>query len=425
MDLPLSLIVTKAPPESSAIRETTMILRVWIRWEVFLMTAKDAALTAAAAVALVTGAIFGATQMSAAVAKQPESTSSHRCSLPLSIATMGQVSTIDMTSPTVGWALSERGIYWTADGGKRFVEVLAGNVTMMQGQTLLMNSAGGYVDLPRGSGSARVQTSFLYHIQAGGDTLSRSVAPFATQSLVQLSFVNSHDGWAMVAPGGAAGPFEPVSLYRTTDAGAHWRLIVSTPTSTPTSHGLPQSALKSGIAFQTNTIGWMTANTWGNNIWLYGTTNGGASWTNHSIAAIPKPFLKDLGGNQIPGNPVFFTRSNGVLPVTLYNGQGLYLYRTTNGGTTWTLTRPITHHGPAAVDILDARNIWAVSGKHLYVTSNEGRTWRIVTDTLPGSVQVDFVTPRIGFALGHQDALWRTENGGRTWRRVVTPSTGC
>ena len=55
------------------------------------MTVKDAALTAAVAVAIVTGAVFGTTQMGATTGMQAGSAPVRPRSLPLSIATMGRV----------------------------------------------------------------------------------------------------------------------------------------------------------------------------------------------------------------------------------------------------------------------------------------------------------------------------------------------
>ncbi len=89
---------------------------------------------------------------------------------------------------------------------------------------------------------------------------------------------------------------------------------------------------------------------------------------------------------------------------------------------------------PGCLDLVTART-WVVGAAHgLYTTTDAGRSWRASYSPLaftylqqpgfPTNLQLDFLSPRVGWAYegdigGETDArsglLWRTTDGGRHW----------
>ncbi len=173
---------------------------------------------------------------------------------------------------------------------------------------------------------------------------------------------------------------------------------------------------------------------------LYATRDGGDSWT--KLLDRPGTFIRALGfidaqvgilGNIGPGS------FPGVTDTTP-------LYRTTDGGSTWTPVTQIegpTPKGVCAIDVLrqpfvnsgvlDHRVTIRAGGRvggpaHLLTSTDLGRSW-ISRDMAPLTamiLDVHFVTERMGFIAGASDAdvevsnaiVLKTVDGGTSWRRV-------
>jgi len=66
----------------------------------------------------------------------------------------------------------------------------------------------------------------------------------------------------------------------------------------------------------------------------------------------------------------------------------------------------------------------ATDGKDMFVTADGGETWQSVVPnrSLQGVTQLDFVSPKVGFAIlpryQEGDILLRTTDGGHTWSTV-------
>lgn len=327
------------------------------------------------------------------------------------LSEIGDVVSLKMINANDGWVASNTGVYHTSDGGHHWVRVLRGDAAFKtNGQTYFLDRNTAYAILPITN-----TTSHLFVTHDGGQHWQRSVVKFGSQTILQTNFPNSREGWIMTAPGGAAGPAEPVAIYKTTDGGLHTQLIVPAPTQSMSSHGLPQGSLKLGIYFSSPTQGWITGDSWGNDIWLYGTTNGGLTWKKHSIVSIPPSLKRYLGGDQVPGNPVFFNSTQGVLPVE-FTGGGFCLYRTSDGGRHWRYTKPLLTKNGVEYDITDAKHVFAAVGETLYESNNLGLSWSVMSNSPPANATLDFVNSSVGYAVG--SSLWKTMNGGRTWATI-------
>ncbi|HEY2741608.1 MAG TPA: N-acetylmuramoyl-L-alanine amidase [Gaiellaceae bacterium] len=107
------------------------------------------------------------------------------------------------------------------------------------------------------------------------------------------------------------------------------------------------------------------------------------------------------------------------------------LWRTSDGGLTWTSSRlpmpagadagaPISLAAPDASHVLIGLSLQQGLGLPgpgvLLVSSNGGRTWS--RRTLPGSGEIAFTSASQGWLAPVDGRLYRTRNGGRTWRRA-------
>ena len=96
---------------------------------------------------------------------------------------------------------------------------------------------------------------------------------------------------------------------------------------------------------------------------------------------------------------------------------GVDVYRTTDGGASWSLLRSLPGH---FVDFTDANHGWlATVGGTGYRTINGGATWTPMTFPNKGSSpilsQMDFISQNVGWVVGWYGYAARTSNGGATW----------
>ena len=97
-------------------------------------------------------------------------------------------------------------------------------------------------------------------------------------------------------------------------------------------------------------------------------------------------------------------------------GQGLF--RTSDGGATWT---PIFPNGGYSIDFTDVNRGWTVfTGRLGYRTTNAGTTWEqmILPDQgfTPTILKTDFVNGNEGWAVGWDGYAAHTTDGGRNWQ---------
>jgi ELWxxDGT repeat protein len=147
---------------------------------------------------------------------------------------------------------------------------------------------------------------------------------------------------------------------------------------------------------------------------LYRTTNGGNSWTK----------VNDLYGGYFSGVR-FFNSTTGYL----YGGwNSSELYKTTNGGLTWTnisLNSPGSVSGivKTAKDKLVTSHVTNLgsstsAGRVLNASIDGGTTWQRLQE-LPGVNywNIDFVNQEVGYVFS-QSAVWKTADGGLSWNNV-------
>jgi hypothetical protein len=162
---------------------------------------------------------------------------------------------------------------------------------------------------------------------------------------------------------------------------------------------------------------------------LWGSTNGGASWsrlgTGSGSATITNR-TSDI--TYDPAHPATFWESG------IYNGVGVY--RTTDDGTTLLAMGTVTHNDSISVDFTDPNRQTLLAGTHeqsghLFRSTNGGATWTDIGPMLPAgtgfatqALVIDSQTHLVGaYTYSNTGAglgIFRTTNGGQAWTQVFT-----
>lgn len=105
------------------------------------------------------------------------------------------------------------------------------------------------------------------------------------------------------------------------------------------------------------------------------------------------------------------------------DGSTLVVYRTTDGGQTWTygttVNRTVENEAIQAWSFPTFDDGFATDGHKVFETTDGGRTWSSFTPniSLQYAVQLQFTSSKDGWALMNSGVLYRTADGGHTWAR--------
>lgn len=265
---------------------------------------------------------------------------------------------------------------------------------------------------------------------------------------VQLDFIDAQHGWLVVDTAGSASP-NSRAVFTTSDGGRGWREIASASESDGSFLGrLAAGCTPSGITFISLDSGWLTYDCTRSNgapppprtgPVVAVTGDAGRSWNAVSLPSYPS------GSGYFTASPPIFTQDNGILPV-FFRGIGdswIGIYRTTDGGRTWTLHRlPFL---TLELDFVDAHTGWAVkqtgptppspsvncyvvicpASAELYRTSDGGATWKLISQLHPIVNGMGFVDSKVGYygwsergLEGSPGGVMKTTDGGRSWSLV-------
>ena len=240
----------------------------------------------------------------------------------------------------------------------------------------------------------------------GGSTWAVS-HPMGSLSMKDIFFLESdpQTGWVVGAPAGGTS-----SVYKTTNGGASWASQPET------------DMVASEVCFPDATNGWANAaGQWG---LFWHTTDGGASWTE----VVRDGFYWDVD---------FTSTNNGWIALDLASGAGRVLH-TADGGSTWTTQTVPTSGGDIyQLDFVDSSYGWCSdSFANVYKTTNGGATWTELSSSPDPTVDITdikFTSRTEGWIVGRQwtsslgssyrhDFAAYTNDGGATWDYKYNPS---
>jgi photosystem II stability/assembly factor-like uncharacterized protein len=321
-----------------------------------------------------------------------------------------------------GWGVTETQIVRTNDGGVTWYNVTPPSLTETGYQVVLSltDNLHAWALLPDLANYPNSGT--LYRTADGGLSWTSFPVPF---SGADLRFLDAENGWALADLGVGAGS-NAVAVFQTTDGGATWaQKFTNDPNLAGAGDSLPLGGLKAGIA----PVNMQTAFVYGVTYapgapYLFRTDDGGATWSPVSLPLPPGAQNAELSIER--GQMKFLNPAEGFIAMRLTSdGYQLAIYTTSDGGITWTLT-PNTLPASGVADFLSAQEAVVFGGDQFYVTRDAARTWSIVLpDVKFGEVfaGMDFTDSMTGWVVTMtptgQRAVYRTGDGGATWFPIV------
>ena len=306
-----------------------------------------------------------------------------------------------------GWGVTPSSILHTSDAGATWAASTPPGVKDLgSADASFLGADHGWVAV----GGASSTT--VYRTSDGGKTWTKVDIP--VDGGPQLHFLDVDHGWMMVHQGVAMSS-ERVTLLRTADGGATW-MAAAVAGPDDDSHGVPFGGDKTGIGFRDKDRGWLTGfEPVPGRAYLYRTDDAGRTWKKQDLP-VPAAFREAMLTTY---PPLFFSASDGLLPVIVAGEQeSRVFYITGDGGATWTAASPVpsTVDNRSAWSFPDLQHGYALAGGKLYRTTDGGETWLALTPNtdLSGVTHLDFVSPQVGWAMG-PGLLLKTTDGGQKW----------
>lgn len=325
--------------------------------------------------------------------------------------------TVNMVNNSTGWGTDGTSVWYTTDSAASWANITPSGMNSTvhwQVQLFALDSKNAWLAVPRNTKNSIL----IYRTSNGGASWSGTkIADMG--NITSFDFSDPSHGWLLVQQGGSMGKDKAV-IYQTSDGGSTWKKI----SMTNDVHGgtLPYEGTKTGVTFINGKDGWLTGYTAAyGSIYLYRTTDGGHSWTQEQIP-LPSKLKQDRFASQSP--VFFFNKNDGLLSVEVFGGP-MVIYRTSNGGATWIPTSPVTSKvvgAPGQEGVFDFPSMSfgiSTDGNKVFTTTDTGQTWSSFTPniSLKQVSQLQFTSSKDGWALTQSGSLYRTIDGGHTWTK--------
>ena len=326
------------------------------------------------------------------------------------------ITSLHMLSELDGWAISENAILRTTDGGTTWYNLSPQGVTEFGYGTAntFLSASQAWVMVADASDPAG--SGLLYRTDDGGLNWTSFSVPFGGGD---LAFTDEKDGWMMAYLGVAAGSMG-VSIYRTDDGGATWaQAYTNDPNLADSGDSLPLGGLKNNLTPLDAQTAWVGGVIYApETFYLYKTTDGGQSWTQQTPPAAPG--MQDTEVN-IDTGPIFTSPSDGILPIR-FTGDTLRtgFYATHDGGMSWEFVAFMP--GAGTVDFVSPSDGFFWTGEQFFYTVDGAHTWTTINPNIlfgDSFAGMDFVNANTGWVWTYDSAgqygLYKTTDGGTTW----------
>jgi photosystem II stability/assembly factor-like uncharacterized protein len=301
----------------------------------------------------------------------------------------------------------------TAHGQWRLQATLSGNPPLVSVKTVSR-------DVAWICGFGRI----VYRTTDGGTTWTPTSAVSTTEDLSCIEALDANT--AFVGGGGSGWAGGSVKIYRTTNGGAGWQIVYSAP-------GLGNFWNAIRFFDAQNGIAQSDPSTSGGSFLIVKTTDGGTTWT--PIANPPVANTNEFGSFNCLH---FFDAQNGWFGTThppfLPGGNAGRVFRTTNGGTTWTGVSSGNGETVNAVRFISPTVGIRTSDAAPFLTrtTDGGQTWATVSGLPVSGIQgiyagAGVVTPALHQLWVYGEAsspfILTSTNGGTSWTQQAIAGT--
>lgn len=227
-------------------------------------------------------------------------------------------------------------------------------------------------------------------------------------------------------------PVEPTLLYAGTAGGGLWKKDLAGGTWQPLTDNIPAMSIADFAIDPTNNdviyiatgdgygyeASWQADNDFWGGVYSAGvlkSNDGGLTWLPTGLSYEQQDLL-------IIQRLIIHPENTNVLLAATRDG----IYRTTNGGDTWTLVSS-AHCYDFAFNTADNNTIYAVGDKDVLVTTDAGANWSILKNDLYGSddrmsIETTADNPDVIYVFGPSATMKKSTNGGTTWTTPTSPS---
>jgi photosystem II stability/assembly factor-like uncharacterized protein len=266
-----------------------------------------------------------------------------------------------------------------------------------------------------------VDARYLYRSVDRGSTWEQRPVPASFEFFgPDISFVSATEGWFSVS-GQPSGDCTAESI-------AIWHTADAGATwQALGSNGIAASQCKQGLSFVDSTHGYLDA--WDPNhaAVIYRTADGGRTWT--ASQPLPTPPFKTVCVRCFASRPGIVRAFGSTLLVPAWEQTGSgsqYMFRSVDAGATWSYVA-----SPPLVDgtltlVTALRWIQVVLPGESQETTDGGKSWHLYpsdyTQAAPVAPQVVFGDQHVGYATVRGE-ISRTVDGGLHWTQIHTPGT--
>jgi photosystem II stability/assembly factor-like uncharacterized protein len=292
-------------------------------------------------------------------------------------------------------------------------EVFSGGLTWQQ----TSNSDGGRAQIsPTNPSRWYGQTPFIHFIRNDNSGAAGSWS-VKTSGLIPMSYSNSLPPYVVDPSNGDHLLIGLDRVYETTNGGDLWNPISSPAVAGFNNNGnrVDSVALAPGTTTFYAATGGLDANI----SQIFMTTNGGTSWIEHDLPVSGRVNEIDIDPNDATGQTAYAV-------INRFNGASGTIYRTVNGGATWTNISGNLPQIPAfslKVDTNPSHTIYVSTEAQVYSSNSPYGSWSVFGSGLPNAQGLDLELNRNKHLLAvgtHGRGMWEILTQAATVMNVTS-----